>query len=336
MFSSVSTATILFCYALLPFTSAHMEMSEPLPMRSRLDPLNTGDSIDYNLKSPLNADGSNYPCHGYQNDRPIRTTATYTAGNTYNMSIAGTVTHGGGSCQLSLSYDNGATFKVIQSMIGGCPVTQNYDFTVPSFAPSGVALFAWTWFNEIGNREMYMNCAQVQIVGSSAARRSKEKRQGAFSSMSSLPNIWRANIQGLNTCKTTEGLDLVYPDVGPKVIWGGAMKSSDPADTQVGCESSSPAGQTYKNLGGTGAASGNTTVPTASVVVSSSPTATSVGGGGGIFAEGASNGTTSRLVKNFFNFYMPIININIVTALLLLPARQWLLSAPRLLLRCQR
>jgi hypothetical protein len=89
-----------------------MEMSEPLPMRSRFDPLNVTPNIDYNLKSPLNADGSNFPCHGYQNDRPIRTTATYTVGQSYGMQIAGTVLHGGGSCQLSLSYDNGASFKV--------------------------------------------------------------------------------------------------------------------------------------------------------------------------------------------------------------------------------
>jgi hypothetical protein len=290
MFPSLSchSAALLFCYALLPFTSAHMEMSEPLPMRSRLDPLNTGSQVDYDLKSPLNAGGSNYPCHGYQNDRPIRTTATYTAGKTYQMSIAGTVTHGGGSCQLSLSYDNGATFKVIKSMIGGCPLTQQYDFTVPPYSPSGIALFAWTWFNEIGNREMYMNCAHVQIVGSTAARRSRAKRQSAFTSFDSLPNIWRANIQGLGTCKTIEGLDAVYPDLGPDVLYGGAMSASSPKDTQVGCEAITPLGQTYKDLGDTGAVSSNTTI---TPLASPSP---STRGGGGIFAEGAANGTTSR------------------------------------------
>ena len=143
---STYSATLLLCSILLPFSSAHLEMSDPLPMRSRLDPLNTGDQVDYNLKSPLTANGSNYPCHGYQNDRPIRTTATYTAGKSYQMSVAGTVFHGGGSCQLSLSYDNGATFKVIKSMIGGCPLAEQYDFTIPSYSPSGVALFAWTWY----------------------------------------------------------------------------------------------------------------------------------------------------------------------------------------------
>ena len=48
------------------------------------------------------------------------------------MTIAGSITHDGGSCQLSLSYDNGVTFKVIQSMIGGCPLVPGYNFTIPS------------------------------------------------------------------------------------------------------------------------------------------------------------------------------------------------------------
>jgi len=166
---------------------------------SRLVPF---DEIDYNLRSPLNADGSNYPCRGYQNDRPIRTTATYTAGQSYTMGVTDTTTHGGGSCQLSLSYDNGATFRVIKSITGGCPLIMSYNFTIPAYAPSGNALFAWTWFNEIWNREMYMNCAQVEIQGSSTARRAAQKRGGQFTSMDDLPFTWRANIDGLSTCVT--------------------------------------------------------------------------------------------------------------------------------------
>lgn len=29
------------------------------------------------------------------------------------------------------------------------------SFTLPAEAPSGQALFAWNWFNRVGNREMY-------------------------------------------------------------------------------------------------------------------------------------------------------------------------------------
>ena len=214
--------------------------------------------VDYNLRSPLNADGSDFPCRGYQNDRPIRTTASYTAGQTYEMSVTDTVTHGGGSCQLSLSYDNGATFKVIKSIIGGCPLVMSYNFTIPEYAPSGIALFAWTWFNEIGNREMYMNCAQVQIAGSSSTRRRAQKRGGQYTSMDSLPNIWRANIQGLSTCITTEGQDPVFPNLGPDVIYQNKMTPSDPVTPGDNCDSPTPYGQTYQNLADTATPSGTT------------------------------------------------------------------------------
>jgi hypothetical protein len=76
---------------------AHMEMLTPFPMRSQYDPAVSVANKDYNLKAPLNADGSNFPCRGYQNERPIASKATYTAGSTYNMQIAGTINHSGGS-----------------------------------------------------------------------------------------------------------------------------------------------------------------------------------------------------------------------------------------------
>ncbi|QDS70561.1 hypothetical protein FKW77_010454 [Venturia effusa] len=252
MFTSSSSSSpcgyavaLLTLIAFSPLVSSHMEMSKPLPPRSQYNPALSGDGIDYNLKSPLDASGSNFPCHGYQND-PFVAAATYTAGQTYQMAISGSVTHGGGSCQLSLSYDNGGTFKVIKSMVGGCPLTTQYDFTIPSFAPTGNALFAWTWFNEVGNREMYMTCAFVKIIGSSATRRSRTKRQTSFTSMSSLPNIWRANIAGLNKCATAEGVDPVFSNLGPDVIYGGKSSSSSPKDTQDGCDSSTPSGQTFR------------------------------------------------------------------------------------------
>jgi hypothetical protein len=66
--------------------------------------------------------------------------------------LAGSATHGGGSCQFSLSYDGGNTWAVIHSIIGGCPLNSAYTFSVPSGVPSGNALFSWSWFNKVGNR----------------------------------------------------------------------------------------------------------------------------------------------------------------------------------------
>jgi hypothetical protein len=115
---------------------------------------------DYDMTNPLLADGSNFPCKHYQyndtNPQAYDIKATYSAGSEYNLTLAGGATHSGGSCQISLSYDNGATFKVIESIIGGCPLAYTYNFTIPTFAPSSdTALLSWSWFNLIGNREMY-------------------------------------------------------------------------------------------------------------------------------------------------------------------------------------
>lgn len=263
---STPTASAL-CNLLLfaPPVLGHMEMSWPYPLHSKFDPKNTYHNIDYSMTEPLNADGSNFPCKGYQNDRPIRTTVIYAAGSTYNMTLAGSATHHGGSCQISLSYDNGATFRVIKSMIGGCPLVSSYDFTIPSYVPSGIAMLGWTWQNNEGNREFYMNCAEVEIISGISRRR----RRDAFNNFESLPYIWKANLDGVNTCATTEGEDPVYPSPGPDVLYGNGKSSSD-SPTEGSCDSPTPYGQTYKDLGDTAsspdtAGNGTSSVPPTSV-----------------------------------------------------------------------
>jgi len=272
-------ACSIFSFA--PQALAHMEMSWPYPLRSPLDPAVDYSVKDYSMTSPLLADGSNFPCKGYQNDRPTVSKASYQAGQTYNMTFQGSATHGGGSCQLSLSYDNGATFRVIKSMIGGCPLSNVYDFTIPSYAPDGTALLAWTWQNLVGNREYYMNCAVVDVAGSGVSKR-------AAQSFNELPFIWKANIPGVNTCATTEGVIPVYPEPGPDVLYGPGANSSSPATSQPGaCDAATPFGQTYKYLGDTanpsteafGSTAGSaptSTVASSSVLPSSSATFTTL------------------------------------------------------------
>lgn len=147
--------------------TAHMQMAKPYPIRSPLNDKAKGQK-DYSYTNPLQPSGQDYPCKGYAND-PFESQATYQPGQEYEMELEGSATHDGGSCQLALTYDKGKTFKVIESMLGDCPIPKKYSFTVPSDAPSGEALLAWTWFNKIGNREMYMNCAMVTVGGSSNA-----------------------------------------------------------------------------------------------------------------------------------------------------------------------
>jgi hypothetical protein len=141
-------------------------MSWPYPFNSSFNPANNYMNIDYSMTSPLFADGSNFPCKGYHtqiNAPNYPTVDTITAGQSYNVSyqgfqgpsynrFAGTATHGGGSCQFSLSYDQGNTWAVIHSIIGGCPLNTTYSFNTPNEVPSGNALFGWTWFNKLGNR----------------------------------------------------------------------------------------------------------------------------------------------------------------------------------------
>jgi hypothetical protein len=135
------------------------------------------------------------------------------------MTLAGSATHGGGSCQLSLSYDNGATFYVIQSMEGGCPLTTTYDFTIPGDVADGNALFAWSWFNLIGNREMYMNCADVTLSGGA----------GSTSSFAAAyPKMFVANVN--NGCTTIEQKETVFANPGSHVIYGSGVTSSSPVN----------------------------------------------------------------------------------------------------------
>ncbi|KAK2735827.1 hypothetical protein FQN57_001104 [Myotisia sp. PD_48] len=190
---------------------AHMEMITPYALKSQYDPKNDWSNIDYDNTSPLNSDGSNYPCRGHLRNTPWRTVATWGAGSSATVKLSQGNTHRGGSCQLSLSYDNGSTFKVIKSIMGGCPLAYNYSFSVPSSVPSGKAIFAWSWFNLEGNREMYMNCAHVEITGGS-------RDTSAFAA---LPDIFKANVGG--SCRTVEGKETVFANPGAVVEYGGSL-----------------------------------------------------------------------------------------------------------------
>ncbi|KFZ18657.1 hypothetical protein V501_01095 [Pseudogymnoascus sp. VKM F-4519 (FW-2642)] len=194
---------------------AHMQLKYPPPLRSKFNKFSA--KIDWDMISPLLSSGSNYPCKGYLTDLGTRagnSVAIWSAGSSQNFIVDGLTTHGGGSCQASLSIDEGRTFKVIHSYIGNCPLASSYPFRVPSDTPTGSALFAWTWFNKIGNREMYMNCARVTIgVGSGT-------ETTAFNSR---PNVFVANVGNIgNNCGTSENTDVDFPYPGPDTTENGA------------------------------------------------------------------------------------------------------------------
>ena len=200
-----TTSKLAVLAAFFSMAYAHMEVLEPAPFRGKQNP-NT-DNKDFDMTSPLSPDGSNFPCKGYHVDfgTPAGApTATYPAGSQQSLQIAGGAPHNGGSCQISLSFDGGQTFKVIKSILGSCPLgPETQGFTVPAETAAGDAILSWTWFNKVGNREMYQNCIPITITGSGTSR------------LDDRPDMFVANVG--NGCTVTEGIDVQFPDPGTDV-----------------------------------------------------------------------------------------------------------------------
>jgi hypothetical protein len=215
--------------------------------------------------SPLDVSGSDFPCKAVP--YTVNTMNNWEVGSQQSISFTGTAVHGGGSCQVSVTADKEPTkeskWKVIYSIEGGCPAAaegnldQNgpsldgtFPFTVPSELPNGEMTVAWTWFNKIGNREMYMNCAPITVSGGSDDK-------GAFEA---LPDMATANIGG-DSCTTTEGSDYTFENPGKYKISAG----KGPFVDLCSGASSTPGG------GGGGADTGSPAPPPPGAPVSSQP-----------------------------------------------------------------
>ncbi|KAF5523889.1 hypothetical protein CGCA056_v004566 [Colletotrichum aenigma] len=206
-------AQAIVAFGLATIASAHMKMSSPVPYGA--------SSLN---NSPLDASGSDFPCKQRTGVYDAEGASNvYAQGAGGNLAFIGSAVHGGGSCQVSITYDakpdKNSVWKVIKSIEGGCPaknadgnlgdnanqVNQDtYDFKIPSDMPAGNGTIAWTWFNKIGNREMYMNCGPVTITGSA----------GSQSAYEALPDMYVANI---NECKIKESTNVGFPNPGKDV-----------------------------------------------------------------------------------------------------------------------
>jgi hypothetical protein len=271
--------------AVLGFASsagAHMIMNTPVPF---------GKSTLNN--SPLAGDGSDFPC---KQRTGVYTTEgasnTYPLGSTQKLAFTGSATHGGGSCQVSITYDaapnKNSVWKVIHSIEGGCPIKNvagnngndanavnpdTYSFTVPTTLPTGSAVLAWTWFNKIGNREMYMNCAPITITGSGSKREFNELEtldleprnatqlmERDINAYNALPDMFTANIG--NGCITKDSTDLLFPNPGNSVEQDGLATSSALAAPTGSCQSAAGAISAIKTSAvATSAAAVKTSVP---------------------------------------------------------------------------
>ncbi|KAF2153430.1 lytic polysaccharide monooxygenase [Myriangium duriaei CBS 260.36] len=235
-----NAASLSAVFAFATSVSAHLFISSPSPIPGSAP------------KDPLDASGSNFPCHGVS--LPGSGGTSMAVGSSQLLAFdtgngANTAVHGGGSCQISITYETDAqkikdpsNWKVLYSILGGCPTNSplnlggtwsgpsgsytgavdcsdpssngydcinQFNFTIPQGVKNGQATLAWTWFNNVGNREMYMNCVAVDITGGASDA----------SQMSGLPNMFVANLAsvGGGTCHTTEQQNVQFPNPGQYV-----------------------------------------------------------------------------------------------------------------------
>ncbi|KAG0137686.1 hypothetical protein HOY82DRAFT_512948 [Tuber indicum] len=238
----------------------------------------TVEKSDGNL-NPLQGDGSNFPCHGVAPEAPV---ATYLPGTSHPLKIKGSAVHGGGSGQMAITYETKPTkntvFRVMTSYMGDHPIKaagnlgpadrdpqglkselelwklNPLSFTVPKGLPKGKAVVAWTWFNRIGNREMYMKCATVVIGG-------EETSMTAFEA---LPGLFKANIGG--GCLVPEQATAIdFKNPGPEVFGKGTtpVPCGEPSSKGTGSGGSAPSGAGASGpVADTKPSVGNTIAPT--------------------------------------------------------------------------
>ncbi|KAJ5751575.1 hypothetical protein N7520_008492 [Penicillium odoratum] len=220
--------------------SGHLIMMSPEPYSYSNKILNN---------SPLASNGSDFPCK-LRDDAfvaPAKETV-YEVGVSNIMRFMGSATHGGGSCQLSLTEDlapsKESIWKVIKSYEGGCPANVEgllsgdassdndirLDFAIPENIASGKYTLAWTWFNRIGDREMYMNCAPITVDNPSLT----SYNQSIQNQAQDFPPMFIANING---CMTPENLDIRFPQPGRIVERNGLARNILP-DGQSVCTGS--------------------------------------------------------------------------------------------------
>jgi len=182
--------------------SAHMHLEYPKPINYDTDLQNYDWWVNENT----------FPCRGQLKDLDIAAVeAVWSAGSTQSFRLGGSSPHWGGSSQISLSYDQGKTFRVIKSFPGSCPHReqsqgQEFSVTIPEEAPAGEVIFSWSWFNREG--EMYHNCALIEIENSKGS-----------GSLDHLPEMLVANVNnGCTTPRTTA--EVAFPNPGPDVESG--------------------------------------------------------------------------------------------------------------------
>ncbi|WPG99356.1 lytic polysaccharide monooxygenase [Acrodontium crateriforme] len=206
------SAMALVATSLIAPSTAHLTMNSPVPF-----------GVDTLTKSPLanakpGSPESDFPCKQRPGVYDITTMNNMKVGEPQLLSFDGTASHGGGTCQISVSLDPepsaNATWKIIQVFEGGCPTNLNgnsathpFTYTIPNNFPNGRATLAWTWFNRIGNREIYMNCAPITVTGGSES----------LEYYDSLPDMYVINLP-TSECSSVEMTNQKVPNPGQFIL----------------------------------------------------------------------------------------------------------------------
>ncbi|KAJ1993723.1 hypothetical protein H4R33_000578 [Dimargaris cristalligena] len=161
-------STALILGALVTSVAGHIFLETPCVRGSTIASCKYPNPDPNYLSAPIGSGGVKaFPlCH--YTEAYASPVAIYKAGGSASVKFSSTgAAHNGGHCQFSLSYDKGKTFTAIHTIMNSCPTLGgSLSVPIPSNAPSAaMAIFAWTWVNKSGNREFYMNCADVKIEG---------------------------------------------------------------------------------------------------------------------------------------------------------------------------
>ncbi|GAB7361163.1 hypothetical protein MBLNU230_g1196t1 [Neophaeotheca triangularis] len=199
--------------ALLHVSTAHLIMDYPVPMG--LDSLDNSPLADAKPGTPE----SDFPCKQRPGVYDLSIMNNFKVDDPIKLNFTGSASHGGGTCQIAVSMDKQpdyqSTWKIIQVFEGGCPVssagndgTDEFSFKIPNGFPNGEATLSWTWYNRVGNREFYMNCAAITVTGGA------DDGQAYYNS---LPDLYVVNLP-TTECKSVESNCQKIPHPGQFVL----------------------------------------------------------------------------------------------------------------------
>lgn len=196
--------------------NAHLIMVHPVPFG--VSTLNNSPLEDVAPGSS----GSDFPCKQRPGVYDITAMNNFEVGDPIELNFTGSASHSGGTCQLAVTMDLEPTtkseWKIIQVFEGGCPTTSTaggshpWTFEIPKGFPNGKATLSWTWYNKVGNREIYQNCAPITVTGG-------DDNGKAY--YDSLPNWYIINLPSGSCTSSSEQIpeaDVIIPYPGEFVM----------------------------------------------------------------------------------------------------------------------